>query len=161
MGVTVTRTFGPLRDILPKGEGLMREVGDFAVSRIRTRTEQGLSHDGIPFQPLSEGYAKQKQKHLGHSRADLTVSGRMLNDMGVVAVTERSCEISFRSQGSSGGRGGTFIQRSRAVGAADKAFFHVEGSRGVKRDFFGLSDADEERILEFCERDFDRRIDAL
>lgn len=159
MGVTVTRSFGDLREILPEGIGLMREVGDFAVRRIRTRTEQGIDQDGIAFTPLSEGYAKQKRKELGHSRADLTLSGRMLNDMGVVAATERSVEISFRSQGGTP-QGTTMIQRSRAVGAADKAFFHVEGNHGVVRDFFGLSDEDEELIAKRVEEEIGRRIDA-
>jgi phage gpG-like protein len=160
MGITVTRNFGDLRELLPDGESLMREIADFAVAQIRTRTEQGIDFEGRPFRPLSEGYAKQKTKALGHSRADLTVSGRMLNDMGPVAVTERSCEISFRSQGGRAS-GNTFIQRSRSVGAADKAFFHVEGNHGVIRDFFGLSDEDEERILQFVEDEADRRIDRL
>lgn len=160
MGVTVTRNFGPLKDALPVGEGLMREIADFIVQRIRTRTERSVDQFGIPFTPLSEGYAKQKQKALGHSRADLQVSGRMLNDMGPVAVTERSCEISFLSQGGGGG-GGTFIQRSRSLGAADKAFFHVEGNHGVIRDFFGISDEDEEQIVTFLEAEADRRIDSL
>lgn len=160
MGVTVTRSFGDLRDVLPESSGLMREVGDFATRRIRTRTERGLDKNDTPFTPLSEGYAKQKQKELGHSRADLTVSGRMLNDMGVVAVTEKSVEISFRSQGGTA-QGSTLIQRSRAVGAADKAFFHVEGNHGVIRDFFGLSDEDEELIAKRVEEEVGRRIDAL
>lgn len=158
--VTVSRNFGDLRDLLPKGVSLMQEIGDFATNRIRERTEKGIDQEGRAFRPLSQGYAKRKQQALGHSRADLTVSGRMLNDMGPVAATETSVEISFRSQG---GRatGGTFIQRSRAVGAADKAFYHVEGNHGVVRDFFGLTDADEDRILEVLERELDRKIDAL
>lgn len=160
MSVTITRSFGSLREILPTGDGLMHEIGLFAVNRIQARTQQGIDYEGRTFTPLSEGYAKQKQKALGHARADLQVSGRMLNDMGVVAVTEKSCEISFRSQGGTAS-GTTFIQRSRSVGAADKAFFHVEGNHGVVRDFFGLSDEDEERILAFVEQDADRKIGAL
>lgn len=160
MGVTVTRDFGPLRDVLPGGTGLMREIGDFAVAQIRRRTERSVDATGASFQPLSEGYAKQKQKHLGHRRPDLQVSGRMLNDMGVVAVTERRAEISFRSQGGTA-TGRTFIQRSRSVGAADKAFYHVTGNRGVVRDFFALSDEDETAIYEFAGRDVDRRVDEL
>lgn len=159
-GITVTRNFGDLRKLLPVGEGLMREIGDFATNRIRRRTEQGIDQHERPFVPLSSGYAKQKAKALGHSRADLTVSGRMLNDMGVVAATDRAVEISFRSQG---GRatGHTFIQRSRAVGAADKAFYAVEGSHGIVRDFFGLTDDDETRILDVLSEHLGRKIDAL
>jgi hypothetical protein len=160
VSVTVTRTFGDLRQLLPGGKELMDEIGVFAVQKIRERTEQGVGYDGSAFAPLSEGYAKQKQKALGHTRPDLTVSGRMLNDMGVVAVTERNVELSFRSQGGGSGRG-TFIQRSRSRGAADKAFFHVTGNRGVIRDFFGLSDEDEEQIAEYVDKDTERRMAQL
>jgi hypothetical protein len=160
MSVTVTRSFGDLRQILPSGPLLMQEVGDFGVRRIRTRTEQAVSFEGIAFMPLSESYGKAKQKALGHTRPDLTVSGRMLNDMGVVAVTETSAEISFRSQGGGSGKG-TFIQRSRSVGAADKAFFHTQGNHGIIRDFFGLSDEDEALILAMIEADAERRIAQL
>lgn len=160
MSVTVTRGFGDLRNILPAGPTLMQEIGDFVVRRIRSRTEQAVSVDGTAFAPLSKGYAKAKQKALGHTRPDLTVSGRMLNDMGVVAVTETAAEISFRSQGGGSGKG-TFIQRSRSVGAADKAFFHVEGNHGIRRDFFGVSDEDEALILGFIDADAERRIARL
>ncbi len=72
----------------------------------------------------------------------------MLNDMQA-QPTPTSVRIGFISGGS--GRGtGTFIQRSRAVGAAEKAFFHNvagAGRRRVKREFFGLSTEDEEFIL--------------
>lgn len=160
MSVTVTRNFGDLRDLLPGGKGLMQEIGDFATARIRRRTEQQQGYDGSSFRPLSLGYAKQKTKALGNARADLTVSGRMLNDMGTVGVTESTVEISFRSQGA-GSTKGTFIQRSRSMGAADKAFFHVTGNRGVVRDFFGLSDEDEELIAQVVERDIERRMAQL
>lgn len=160
MGVTVTRNFGPLREVLPSSESLMREIGDYLVSQIRKRTEQQVDHEGRAFTPLSAGYAKQKVKALGHSRADLQISGRMLNDMGVVAVTDTSVEISFRSQGGTA-TGSTFIQRSRSVGAADKAFFHVEGNHGVVRDFFGISEDDEDQVLEFADEALGRKIDAL
>jgi hypothetical protein len=75
----------------------------------------------------------------------------MLNDMQVTAVTDTSVEIGFASQGGSPGKGGTFIQRSRAVGAADKAFFHTTGNHGIVRDFFGVSDEDEDLIVAFID----------
>jgi hypothetical protein len=160
MRITATRTFGDLTQVVPQGDSLMKEVGDLAVRMILDRTRKGLDKHGAAFAPLSEGYAKQKQKALGHSRADLTVSGRLLNDMQVVAVTEQSTEISFISQGGSA-TGNTFIQRSRSVGAADKAFYAVEGSHGIVRDFFGLTDEEEERLLDAVAKDLERRIDAL
>lgn len=160
MSVRVSRNFGDLRDLLPASLSLMQEVGDFATRRIRSRTEQMQGYQGDRFPPLSKGYAERKQKALGHTRPDLNVSGRMLNDMGVVAATDTRCEISFRSQGG-GSSTGTFIQRSRSMGAADKAFFHVSGNRGVIRDFFGLSNEDEVLILGFLDRDAERRIAQL
>lgn len=159
--VRVSRAFGDLRSVMPETKDLMREIGDFLIRRIRTRTEQERGWDGATFQALSPGYAAQKAKALGHQRADLTVSGRMLNDMSVVAVTDTSLEIGFISQGGSPGRGGTFIQRSRAVGAADKAFFHTTGNHGVIRDFFGISDEDEELIVAFVEDEAAKRIAQL
>ena len=160
MPITVTRGFGDLRSLLPTGRSLMQEIGDLLTRRIYSRTQQGLDYQGGAFAPLSPGYAKAKQKALGNSRADLTVSGRMLNDMGPVAVTDDSVEISFRSQGGGSSRG-TFIQRSRSVGAADKAFFHVEGNHGIVRDFFGLSEEDEALVVDVLERDTERRMTQL
>jgi len=152
---------------------LMREVGLLARDRIRRRTQAGISVSGAPFTPLSAGYAQQKQKHLGTSRADLTVSGRMLNDMQVVDTTERTATIGFISGGSrsrtarriarglrqASGRSMTFIQRSREMGAADKAFYHQEGGR-MLRPFFDLNDEDERAITAAVERYLDRVIDS-
>jgi phage gpG-like protein len=150
MAVTYTISGENFGDIKLSNRELMRELGSLAVSRIRRRTESGRGVDGTSFRPLSQGYAKQKQEALGHSRADLTVSGRMLNDMQPTEVTERSVSIGFVSTGS-GVSGGTFIQRSRSVGAADKAFYHQEGGR-VVRPFFGLSSDDETALEQAVER---------
>jgi hypothetical protein len=49
---------------------------------MRRRTEQEQGYDGQTLPGALAGYAKQKAKALGNTRADLTVSGRMLNDMG-------------------------------------------------------------------------------
>jgi hypothetical protein len=80
----------------------------------------------------------------------------MLNDMQVVSANDTSCEISFISQGGGGG-GGTFIQRSRSLGAADKANFHVNSGR----DFFGVSDDDERDVVEILERELQKNLDKL
>jgi hypothetical protein len=131
---------------------LMTEVGDFALSLIRRRTTAGKDIEGVAFQELSPGYAAQKQKELGNSRADLTVSGRMLNEMGRLKVTEKSVTIGFSGGGTGGGGsrgGGTLIQRSRAVAGADKALFHNvtgAGKSHVKRKFFGLTTEERELI---------------
>jgi hypothetical protein len=159
--VIVARNFGDLRTVMPDSKALMQDIGDFVIRKIRTRAEQEQGYQGETFTPLSTGYAKRKAKALGSARADLTVSGRMFNDMQVTTATETSVEIGFISQGGSPGRGGTFIQRSRAVGAADKAFFHITGNHGIIRDFFGVSEEDEDEIVAFIDAELARRTAQL
>lgn len=141
--VRVTRDFGPLT--LELTEADMRDVGDLLVRRIRTRTEQGRSVNGGAFKSYSPGYAEAKKQAVGHSRVDLTVSGRMLNDMQVTSTTKTTATISFVSQGG-GASGGTFIQRSRSLGAADKA-----GYNNPSREFFGASEEDEHAVADRVE----------
>lgn len=141
------------------GPRLMQELGDLALRRIRTRTEGGRDVRGAAFAPLSPAYAKQKAAAGLPPVADLQVSGRMLNDMAVIEVTDRTATLGFTSSGGTAARSGrrrsgstasTMIQRSRSVGAADKAFYHNESGAGashVIREFFALS-PDDERALE-------------
>jgi len=139
----VTRTGPKLTDIDLSPPALMREIGEGLIARVRTRTTKGTDADGKGFAALSPSYAKQKRKALGHARADLTVSGRMLNDI-TVRPRPGAVTLSFISGGSASS-GGTFIQRSRSVGAAEKAFFHNvsgAGKKRVVRPFFGLSSQD-------------------
>lgn len=149
MSVTVTVN-GPKLDELPiTSEALMKEIGLLAERLIRTRTERQIDVNGAPFRPLSAGYAKQKAQAGLSPVPDLTVSGRMLNDMTVTEVTKNTATIGFISSGGVAPRGSTFIQRSRAVGAADKAYYHTEvgaGASQVKREFFGIGPAEEEQI---------------
>jgi hypothetical protein len=126
-------------------ETLMRDVGDLALSIMRRRTAAGVDVNGAAFQALSPGYAKVKAKELGNARADLTVSGGMLNDMAIVSVSKNRVTLGFVS-GAIGSVvravGGTFIQRSRAVPAANKAQYHNitgAGKSHVIRKFFGLN----------------------
>lgn len=157
MSITVHVTGKRFDEIPTSGEPLMREIGLLAERRIRTRTESQTDVHGAPFRPLSPGYARQKLAAGLSPVPDLTVSGRMLNDMGVVEVTARTVSLGFASAGGvaprfgRGKKGGanTFIQKSRAVGAADKAFFHNEVGAGrsqVMREFFGLNEDDEDVI---------------
>jgi phage gpG-like protein len=153
MSVRLTASGRPFARALTTSS-LMREIGLLARTRIERRTRAGQAPGGRAFRPLSAGYAKQKAKALGHARADLTVSGRMLNDMQVVEVTDKSAALGFVSSGG-GARGGTFIQRSRSVGANDKALYHQEAGR-VLRPFFELSGEDEEAIAAAVERHLDQ-----
>lgn len=142
--VHITRDFGPLSVELTEHD--LREAGDLLVRRIRTRTEAGQDMHGAAFRDYSPAYAELKREALGHARVDLTVSGRMLNDMQVTDATSTTATISFVSQGG-GHAGGTFIQRSRALGAADKAGFN-----NPSREFFGASEEDEHAILDGLEK---------
>jgi hypothetical protein len=147
----VTKDFSDLTNALELTEQDMRDVGEVLIRRIRTRTESGVDVRGAAFRSYSEGYARAKQNALGHSRVDLTVSGRMLNDLHVTSASKGSVTISFVSQGG-GNAGGTFIQRSRAMGAADKAAFN-----NPTREFFGASEEDGQAIVDALERVLDRR----
>ena len=140
-------------DLLTKED--MQGVGDLLVRRIRTRTEAGIDDQGRGFKPYSTLYALQKAKALGHTRVDLTVSGRMLNDMQVTEATQKSVSISFVSQGGGSGRG-TFIQRSAALGAADKAAFN-----DPIRPFFQPSDEDIELIEKVLDEALTKRMEKL
>jgi len=52
--------------------------------------------------------------------------------------------------------GQTMIQRSRAIPPSDKAGFAMEGR--VKREFFGLTEADEEAIVQRIEAGLDEAL---
>lgn len=149
MKVELTRTLTvPLAKRVDLSRALMREIGDWAVTTIARRTRAGRDIDGRAFQPLSPEYAKAKSKALGNDRADLTVSGRMLNDLKPTVTSDTEVELRFLSQGGRAS-GGTFIQRSRAVGAADKAYWHHVSGAGrsrVKRPFLGLSAHEEAKV---------------
>ena len=131
-------------------EALMREVGDLAIRMIRTRTQSGKDKDGAPFTAYTPAYAERKAKEGLGTTPNLTVSGRLLNDMAVTAVSPGKASIGFRSSGGgTKGRGLTMIQRSRALGAEDKARFHDQlgaGKSRTIRSFLGLTDTEADTI---------------
>lgn len=154
INVSITGRAGNFAKIDFVTEKLMAEVGDLALSMIRRRTVAGRDVNNATFRPLSPAYAARKQQELGNSRADLTVSGRMLNEMSRLKVTHRTVTIGFQGGSTTGGGasgGGTFIQRSRAVPGADKALFHNvtgAGTSQVKRQFFGLTPDERQTIID-------------
>lgn len=126
---------------------LMRALGDWTITRIRTRTQAGLDADQRPFRPYSPSYAALKAEALKTGRrVTLQVSGRMLNEMVTETVGDRAVRVMFKAGGGTGGRrAGTFIQRSRAVAGAEKAYYHAvvgAGRSRVIRDFFGVNEQD-------------------
>lgn len=151
--VTVSKDFKDIALQLTPED--MRDVGDLLVRRIRTRTEGGQDVYKRAFRPYSPWYAKVKREALGHGRVDLTVSGQMLNDMQVTATTKDSATISFISQGG-GSSGGTFIQRSRSMGAANKAAFNNDA-----RPFFDASDEDAQAIADGLDKLLSKRFGSV
>jgi len=95
MSVKVTRNFPALTDLELVTKEDMRELGLLARERILTRTLQGVDASGAPFQAYSEGYAKQKRAALGTDRVNLQVSGRMLNDIQIVDLTESTVTLGW------------------------------------------------------------------
>lgn len=91
----VTRNFGPLKNIKFTTPAIMREVGLLARERILRRTAAGQSSDGSPFAPYSPDYAAAKQKALGVSTPNLSVSGAMLGAIQVTRVTDTEVDLEF------------------------------------------------------------------
>ncbi len=129
---------------------LMRKIGEGLLTRIRKRTAKGKDYRGRAFKQLSALYAARKLEALGNAKADLTVSGRMMNDINVRPNRDH-VSLSFAGGGSTKASGSTFIQRSRSISGADKAFWHNEtgaGKNRTKREFFDVSDQDEDWATE-------------
>lgn len=85
--ITVERNFPPLDQMELVTAEDMRELGLLARERIVARTISGVDANGAPFQPYSDGYAKQKQAALGTTSVNLQVSGNMLNHLQIVDVS--------------------------------------------------------------------------
>lgn len=84
--ITASRIGLPLDQLELITRDDLRELGLIARERIIRRTRQGLGPGGVPFEPLSDEYATQKRAALGTDAADLTVSGRMLNDIQITNI---------------------------------------------------------------------------
>lgn len=93
--ISITRNFSSLPDLKLVGKEDMREIGLLARERIVTRTLRGQSADGGAFAPYSDGYAEVKRSVLGTSQVNLQVSGNMLNQMGIVDLTEDSVTLGW------------------------------------------------------------------
>ena len=151
MSIKVRRNFPSLTRLALTNKTLMRQVGNLVLRLVTTRTRAGKDMNGQSFAPLSPEYAAQKRKALGSARADLTVSGRMLNDMAIQAVGAKDVSVGYKGAGGGRASGGTFIQRSRSVSGAAKAFYHNEsgaGKKRVKREYMGLTKAEEDQVAD-------------
>jgi hypothetical protein len=94
MALTIRRNFPPLTAIKLTTQADWQVVGEMIRRRIRERTERGVDATGAPFARYSEAYANEKAQEFGHGDVDLTVSGRMLFEIGVEA-TDQSVTLFF------------------------------------------------------------------
>lgn len=101
MGVTVTRNFAPLADVLQATQEDWAALGRLARERIVRRTLEGRDVDGHPFAPYSPGYLLQKERATGgaigvggYSTVNLQLSGEMLRGIQIVAHADR-VELTF------------------------------------------------------------------
>lgn len=95
--ITVRRNFGRLADIPLTSKEVMKEIGLLARERIIRRTLSGTDADGRPFQAYSPEYRALKAKELGSaSPVNLQVSGRMLQGITILELTDRSVTLGFK-----------------------------------------------------------------
>ena len=98
MSVTVRANFDDLSRLDLTNRKLMRQIGLVVRERVVLRTIAGRDYRGIPFRPYSPSYAEAKRKAVGaHEGVNLKLSGRMLDDIGLSDVTDRSVTVGFRS----------------------------------------------------------------
>lgn len=115
-------------------EDYLKRIGREIVNVIRDRTAKSLDKNRNPFPAYSKEYkASDDFKLAGKtSRVDLTLSGDMLADLGVLSVKKGQIEIGFE-------RG---EQRAKAHG-------HITGANGnlPVRNFLGISEDELGSIL--------------
>lgn len=97
MAVTVKLSGVPLDKLQLSTKELMREIGLLARERIIRRTLSGLDMEGKAFRPYSADYRATKARELGSADpVNLQVSGRMLQRLTILDVTEDSVTLGFR-----------------------------------------------------------------
>jgi hypothetical protein len=94
MSLTIKRNFPPLTSIKLTTQADWQAVGMLIRQRIIERTERGVDASGSPFARYSDAYAIEKEQELGHGDVDLTVSGGMLQSMGIEA-TDKGVTLFF------------------------------------------------------------------
>ncbi len=97
MGLEVSRGTRKLTDTKLTDRAFMREVGLLARERVVRRTLSGQDQHGQPFAPYSASYGAVKAKELGVGPVNLQVSGRMLQGLIIVDITDNSVTLGFSS----------------------------------------------------------------
>lgn len=115
-------------------EDYLRRIGREMVNVIRDRTAKSLDKNKQVFAPYSKEYKSSDDFKLAgkSSKVDLTLSGDMLADLGVVSVKKGQIEIGFDRDN----------QRAKAHG-------HITGANGnlPVRNFLGISEDELSSIL--------------
>jgi hypothetical protein len=97
MGVVIRKSWRVDLATLPwLDASVMEMVGKEVREVIVRRTLAGKDQDGAAFEPYSEGYAQRKTDSLGTTRVDLAASGEMLDNLGIVDVTDRKVVLGWR-----------------------------------------------------------------
>jgi hypothetical protein len=97
MGITVRYSGQRFGDLKLTDREMMRELGLLARERIIRRTLSGLDETGRPFAPYSADYRATKAKEFGSaSPVNLQVSGRMLQGLILLEVTDTSVTLGFK-----------------------------------------------------------------
>lgn len=113
------------RDLLREirvSEQTMREAGRRIADDIKAQTARGVDADGRVFAKTNDG-----------SVPDLSESGQMIDDFGVLSADETGVRVGFRTE------------RSARIAA-----FHEEGtSRMPRRSFVGVTAATLDRVVRF------------
>lgn len=119
--------------LIPDSGRLREAIGQEVIDIIRNRTQDDeKSWNGKPFKDYSDEYAHSVEfKAYGKKKDDpnLTQTGDMLGLMTVLDAGPASIKIGWNDT----------LQSEKAHG-------HITGHVGVKRDFFGLSGGDIERL---------------
>lgn len=96
MPIVIKQSFPMPSSIKLTDKVLMTEIGQQAITAIRSRTRLGRDQDGQPFAAYSPGYARAKAREYGgSSRVNLTLSGDMLSTLSIVDVTATSVTIGW------------------------------------------------------------------
>jgi hypothetical protein len=99
MALTIKRNFPPLTSLKLTTQADWEAVGQLIRQRMIERTERGVDASGAPFQRYNPDYAIEKGRELlgteaSYSTVDLTVSGGMLQSMGIEA-TDKGVTLFF------------------------------------------------------------------
>lgn len=153
-----------------KTSGALGQAAHMARRFIRSRTRSGVDRFGQRFAPYAESTARQKGRF---SPVTLTETGRML---GSLEVRENE-DVTFEPRGRGSqlrGAGGRFVSPGDVTFGAS---VNLKGSRNRKigrihifgnpsgglpsRDWFGLTQREEERIVSFLGANYRKAIERV